>query len=238
MKKGLTLITALAVLMTLGFTSMDVAYAQGSIAGVVIDQEGAQVAGAHVVISSAVRERGVRPYHDRAETGEDGTFNFIDVPAGSYLINAGFMDVGRVREQIEVQDGQELNIQLQLLVCEQEEIETGSVSGVVIDADGNPVEGARVGIQRRAILGRHVRNIRLHTETDANGMFSIEGVPIGNHRIVAGAPRLGNAEAQIDVEVDQNTEVELQLAGRGNNDDNGRGGDRGGNRGGRGGGPR
>jgi len=235
MKKGSILLAALVALMALGFTSMNAAYAEGTVEGAVIDQEGEAVAGAHVMIVAAVRERGEHPFHARTESGEDGSFGFADVPAGEYFVVAGMRDAGRDRERIEVQDNQVTNVELQLQVREREEIETGSVSGVVIDADGEPVEGARVVIPLRA--NRHMRrHIRLNTQTDANGVFAFENVPVGNHRIVAFARRVGGAREMIEVAADQNTEVELQLMGRqdrgGDDDDNG--GRRG--RGGRGGG--
>ncbi len=220
MKKGTLLIAALLALVALGFTGMNAVQAQGTVQGTVIDLDGAGVADAHVMIVSAVRERGVRPHHDRVETGEDGAFTFAEVPAGVYHIVAGLFDVGNARAEVEVADGEVTAVELQLEVCDREdpgEIETGSISGVVLDADGEPVVRARVAVmlRLRGFEGRGGMNFRnLHTVTDQNGEFVLETVPVGNHNIVANAMRLGMAREAVAVEVDQNTEIELTIEAR------------------------
>ncbi len=240
MRKGI-LMTALLALVAFGFTGMNAVQAEGVVAGAVIDQEGAPIEGAHVVLVAAIRERGERPFHVRSESAENGGFLFEEVPAGAYFISAGIRDVGHAREEIEVADDQVTEVQLQLEVFDNgddEEMEFGSVSGVVINADGEPVARAIVTIMpnRREMRGmRGMRGIhrRLTALTDRNGEFAIDQVPAGDHGIMAGAFRLGMVRGEVSVEADQNTEIELQLA----EGDGGRGGGgRGGHGGGRGGG--
>ena len=234
MKKGTILITALIAIFAFGFSGINVAHAEGIVAGVVLDADGEAVAGAHVTLHGMIHERGVRPYREMMETNDEGLFGFEEVPAGRYLVQAGAPDLGRDSETIEVNDNEQTNVELRLQGHrEREEVETGSVVGTVIDADGNAVEGAQVVIMQMA-RGRQGRNIRnLRTLTDANGAFSFDAVPVGNISVAAAARDLGRDVEQIEVVADQETEVELQLQGR---EDRG-GGDNGrGNRGRHGGG--
>jgi len=236
MKKGI-LMAALVALIAFGFTGMNAVQAEGVVAGAVIDQDGAPVEGAHVVLVAAVRERGERPFHARAESAENGGFLFEEVPAGEYFISAGMRDAGHVRAEIEVADDQVTEIQLQLEAFEDredEEVEFGSVSGVVIDADGEPVARAMVAImpnvrEMRGMRGMRGVHGRLVAVTDGEGAFAFDEVPVGNHNIMATAMRVGSVRGEVAVEVDQNTEIELQFEARG-------GGHGGGGHGGGGGG--
>ncbi len=227
MKKGL-LMTALLALVAFGFTGMNAVQAEGAVAGAVIDQDGEPVEGAHVVLVAAVRERGERPFHARGESAENGGFLFEEVPAGEYFISAGAREAGHVRAEIEVADDEVTEVELQLEVFgwgdnddEEEEVEFGSVSGVVIDADGEPVARAFVNIMPNFREMRGFRGMRrggfrpLFVMTDREGAFAFDEVPAGNHNIMANAMRAGMARDEVVVEADQNTEVELQLEGRG-----------------------
>lgn len=222
MKKGILIV--LMALVALGFTGMNGAFANGSVEGAVINQDGEPVAGAHVMIVSAERERGVRPFHERTESGENGGFEFADVPAGNYNIVAGMRDVGGAREEIEVVDGNATQVELQLAIREghgeDEERETGSISGVVLDVDGEAVPRAQIAVMPRFRGGRFghgggfdMRNLR--ATSDENGEFSLEEVPVGNHFIMAMGFRLGMVRAEVEVRADENTEVELQFEERG-----------------------
>ncbi len=226
MKKGMFIVAALVALLAFGFGSQD-AFAQGSVAGTVIDADGEAVAGAHVSIVGMRGGRGDRPHVDRTETDDDGAFGFDEVPEGDYVITAGAREMGMDRERIEVADGEETEVELQLQGHggggggDDEDMEFGSVSGTVIDADGEPVAEAHVVIvirqqgdndRRGRWHRRHVRHVR--GETDENGEFTFDEVPVGNGLIMAGKREVGRARERIEVEVDEETEVELQLQGR------------------------
>lgn len=230
MKKGI-LMVALLALVAFGFTGMNAVQA-GAVAVAVIDQDEAPVVGAHVMLVAAVRERGERPFHARGESGEDGGFLFEEVPAGEYFVSAGMREAGHAREQIEVAEDGLTEVVLQLEVVgegEDEEVETGSVSGVVLDADGAAVAGARVHIMPnfRGMRGRHDmrgNHGHLFAVTDGQGAFAFEAVPVGNHNIMAMAMRLGMVRGEVEVVVDQNTEIELQFEARGGGHGGGGGG--------------
>lgn len=93
----------------------------------------------------------------------------------------------------------------------------GSVSGVVIDADGNAVEGAIVSIQGLdRVRGERPFNARF--ETGENGVFGWRQVPPGNYLVTAGAREFGMARERVVVRGDQNVRLRLQLQARGEDD--------------------
>lgn len=234
MKKGMFLIAALVALLAFGFGSQQ-AIAQGSVAGSVVDADGAGVAGAHVELMGMGGGHGQRPFRANAETDENGAFAFGEVPAGQYVASAGAREMGMAHARLEVADGQETEVVLELQGHggggggEGEDPQFGSVSGTVVDADGNAVAEARITIVIRHEDdngGRHRRHHVRHVRgvSDENGEFSFEEVPAGAGLITAGKREVGIARARIEVVVDENTEVELQLQGREDRGGDGEGG--------------
>ena len=220
MKKGWILLTLMAAVIALGFTTTD-AMAQGAVAGVVIDADGAVVPGAMVVLRGLDRVRGERPYQERMETGEDGTFGFRAVPQGRYMIQAGARELGSVREQIGVRNDQVVRIELQLRGRRgggDQEREYGSVAGFVVDADGEGIANAvvmLVPVREREERGRRAPRARgCRVRTDEDGAFEFARVPVGNYIIMAGARGYLRARDEIEVAVDQETNVRLVLEGR------------------------
>jgi len=219
MKKTLFLLTVIAAFVALGFTAQN-AYAQGAVTGVVVNADGDAVEGAVVTIQSAVRVRGERPFRARFVTEENGVFGWRQVPEGRYRITAAARQLGGVREMIGVRDGQVTRVELQLQgrgERERPEIEFGSVVGQVVNADGEPVEGAIVTVAVRVqVEGRRgVRRVGLRTRTNERGVFEFERVPAGNAVIRAVARRVGRAAERIEVVADEVTRVRLELQGRG-----------------------
>ena len=241
-KKGFILLSVLLALIAFGFGSQT-AFAQGSVAGTVIDAEGAAVAGAMVNIHGMGGfGRGQRPFMERAETDENGAFGFEEVPEGDYTVTAMARELGMAHARIEVADGEETAVELQMRGFgggggdEEGDQEFGSVSGTVVDVEGNAVAEARVviiirqeGEERGRFMRRHVRHVR--GVTDDNGEFSFDEVPVGEGIITAGKRELGMVRAQIEVIVDENTEVDLQLQVREDHGDDDGEGEDGGRRG-------
>lgn len=215
MKRNIFLITALA-LIAFGFVAQD-AYADGAVAGVVIDAEGEPVAGAMVTIMAAERVRGERPFRARFETGDNGTFGWREVPAGRYYIHAGAREVGVAREIIGVRDRRVTRLELQLADPregregrgENGEIEFGSVVGQVVNADGEPIADAVVTISMR--IGRRMRPLRMIT--NERGIFEFERVPAGNGAIMAGVRRVGRVVERIEVVAGEETRLRLVIEG-------------------------
>jgi hypothetical protein len=74
--------------------------------------------------------------------------------------------------------------------------ETGTITGIVRDEDGNPIEGATVYLEGDPSID----NI-----TDSLGRFSLENVPIGDQTIIVEKDGYQWASQEVDVEQDQNT---------------------------------
>jgi hypothetical protein len=64
--------------------------------------------------------------------------------------------------------------------------QTGSVAGIVVDAQGNAVDGARVSLWAG---GRCLMNVA----TDAAGAFTLANVAAGTYSLRVGKPHVGNA---------------------------------------------
>ena len=219
MKKGWLLLTLVAAFIAFGFIGNE-AMAQGAVAGTVIDADGNPVEGAIVTIVSAVRQRGERPFHERFVTGENGVFGWRNVPAGRYFIHAAARRLGNVRDLIGVRDDEVTRVPLQLQGRgnrggDDEEREFGSVVGQVINADGDPVEGAVVMLVPEGRRGnrRNPRHRGIRVRTNEEGIFEFERVPVGNYVIMAAARGEGRARDQIEVLADQATRVRIQLPG-------------------------
>ena len=94
--------------------------------------------------------------------------------------------------------------------------QTGGVTGLVVDQENNPVEGARVSLWLdNACTG--------YVFTDAAGMFNMEDVAVGTYILKAGKPRVGKAILEgVEVIDGQITDVGLiTLVGTGPNGPNG-----------------
>lgn len=220
MKKHLPVLMALAALLALGFQVHD-AQAVGAVAGRVIDADGNAVAGAQVSLMGMMMHRGERPYHAQTVSSDDGTFGFRAVPAGQYVVAAMTRELGGARAQIRVADDQVTQVELQLQGRGGGggggggggEVQVGTVTGTVLDREGNAVEGARV-MAAPLVMRRGEGHRQMHpffARTDADGHFTFENVPVGQWMIIAGARGLGMDRERADVVADQVTEVELQL---------------------------
>jgi 5-hydroxyisourate hydrolase-like protein (transthyretin family) len=118
-----------------------------------------------------------------ANADENGAFSFDEVPAGELRIytfdQARFIE-GESRIQLSEDGAEEVNVLLSGGL--------GTVRGIVLDADGNPVAGAEVG-----------GGLSL-TTTDENGVFVLEDVPVGKRSVVAVSQDIGsNGMATIDL---------------------------------------
>lgn len=94
--------------------------------------------------------------------------------------------------------------------------QTGSVVGIVVDADNNPVEGARVSLWLDGAC-------EMHVFTDVDGAFTFLDVPVGVYDLRCGKPRVGQASIE-DVAVVEGEVTDvgvLALEGSGPHDPNG-----------------
>ncbi len=95
----------------------------GSVAGMIVDVDGAGIANA-VVMLVPVRERGERGRRAprargcRVQTDEQGAFEFAQVPVGNYTIMAGARGYTRASDEIEVVADQATRVRLMLEIRE------------------------------------------------------------------------------------------------------------------------
>lgn len=110
-----------------------------------------------------------------ATTGEDGSFSFDEIPAGDlriYTFDQSRLLEGEAGITLEADSEAQVNVLLSGGL--------GTVSGIVLDADGNPVAGATVG-----------GGMSL-TTTDENGRFVMTDVPVGRRQIKAVSEEIGS----------------------------------------------
>jgi hypothetical protein len=128
-------------------------------------------AGFAVYVGAYDRTRGTISAVDRTTTDATGTFAFgRALPQAGYdvvAVDPGSQQIGIARASVLARQTTSVSVVLEA---------TGAVEGVVFNARGEPVAGALVA-----------GGIAL-VETDANGLFRIEGVPAGRRTIEAGDP--------------------------------------------------
>lgn len=96
-------------------------------------------------------------------------------------------------------------LEMKLDIDVQEELDdAGTIEGEVTDDDGEPIDGADVGVDEEDGPS---------TFTDENGTYELDNVPTGTHDLVASASDYESATAE-DVEVEQDavTEQDFTLA--------------------------
>ncbi|MBM3328064.1 MAG: carboxypeptidase regulatory-like domain-containing protein [Calditrichaeota bacterium] len=220
--KGIKILTIVALGFVLGFSAMP-AFADAAVNGVVLDADGAAVAGAQVTIQGMMMGRNMRPFVARAETDGEGRFGFRAVPSGNYIIMAMHRVAGGARAELRVADA-DLNVELRLQGHMGGgggggggggDVVTGDIAITVLDAEGNAVEGARVIVMPVRLHRRGMIRAHFHGETDANGQISFENIPVGNYVVTAGLRGVGIGRARAEVIQDETEEVEITLqAGR------------------------
>jgi protocatechuate 3,4-dioxygenase beta subunit len=111
--------------------------------------------------------------------------------------------------------------------AEQNLMAGGSISGKVVDVDGNPVEGAKVRVMV-APAGKPKKEkledgdapkpdkpakpqAVAEAVTDAAGAFKVDGIPAGDYMVAANAKGKGMGKAKVTVADGQTAEVTLEL---------------------------
>lgn len=148
----------------------------GSIAGEVLDDRSRPVLGVRVTL---VRLRGDGAMADRpdgplvAVTDDRGAYLFEDVAPGLWRIEAEERGVGRDLDVLRLADGESLLVRTLSLVA------GGALEGRVEDAQGRPVDGARLRL-RALEADLDVRTAL----TDGLGRYRVGGLPAGPYRVV------------------------------------------------------
>lgn len=197
-----------------------------TVSGRVLDADGNGVEGAVVALQGMNHHRGQRPFMGRTESGADGSFSFAEVPAGSYVLTAMKRELGMAQTRIPDLNGDVEGIELVLQGHPGGgggggggDVPTGSIAGTVTvlneAGEASPVEGARVGaMPARLVHHRGMRMHRLQTQTDANGQYTLENVPVGVWVVIAAKPQVGIGRTRTEVVEGQQAQADIQLVGR------------------------
>jgi large repetitive protein len=165
----------------------------GTIKGIIIDSE-----------KNPVAEATVRIYGKDMTTysNNEGEFTFENVPVGIYKILAEKAGIGSGMAEVEVKDGQISEV---TIILSKTETGYGSLKGVVLNAEENPVPEARVNIKGKD----------LKTYTDNEGKFTFENVPVGNYIVLAEKTGVGSGQAEVQIKDGQISEVRIILKSTG-----------------------
>jgi S1-C subfamily serine protease len=124
----------------------------------------------------------------RGRTDRDGIFRLEDVPAGAMRLSAAHAGYARVDQAVRIDPPSRADRSVQLDPIDL--AEGGAVEGLVVDARGDPVAGARVQgtlpAAREADKGSPGPVL-----TNRRGEFKIEELPEGDVIIEASAPDVG-----------------------------------------------
>ncbi len=172
--------------------NLDIKLAPGVIlSGKVVREDGQGIPEAEMSLTFWVGDYG---YGSQEETEIDqaGRFEIRAIPVGHrYSVQASAKGYGRQYVQVHTAEAMGNRMELEPLVLA---VANLSVSGVVVDADGKPVAGARLGLSGRGQPARY------DIPTDEQGRFTVEGVCAGPLRLYAnvrGETRLyGSVETQ------------------------------------------
>lgn len=184
----------------------------GLVSGVVSDESGNPVAGADVRLRSSglAMDR-------RGQTDASGGYQFPDAALGDVLVSAV-----RANSQHWAQALGELHTAGQSVTVNPAFQESGSITGVVTDDQGQAVVDACVELEHR-IDGFEPNPIVLSTRTDSEGRYRFDPVAPGETFVTvkqcdfdggwnkSGSPN--NAAGQAVVNSQQETELDLQLDG-------------------------
>jgi hypothetical protein len=171
--------------------TVDLAVATGgSIVGTVVEPGGAAVADATVLARTPIGDL-------TSTTGPDGRFAFdAVVPGAIVLVITSPNWAGRAVDVDVVAEAESDAGTIALRA-------PATVTGVVEDADGDPIAGATVGADSEAAPT---------AVSGADGGFTLENVPAGSNRIVASAPGFLDADRDVDLAAGATTTADFVLA--------------------------
>lgn len=154
------------------------------VAGEVSNQAGEKLEGVSVRLYDNSGEEPV--LLKETHTNQFGQYAFFDVPQGMYLVTSSLMGY-KTAESSFVISGTEKVMNVNLTMIEDPVSKRGTISGIITDKDGMPIEGAYV-ILFEIITdeqGNEILNPIRRTTTNDEGLYLFEQIPQGNYRIKA-----------------------------------------------------
>ena len=132
---------------------------------------------------------GMREWNYTAITASDGSYAMFDLPAGDYLVR--IVATGYAREYWDNATPSDeatlvtVSTGVTLAGIDFALTEGGSISGHIYQSDGTtPIVGAWVLVRP----SKYVSDDGFCATTDAEGAYSVAGLPLGNFRVTAEAP--------------------------------------------------
>lgn len=150
---------------------------RGVITGKVVTDDGQPLVGVGVQVSKSVGDKSV---YRNVIADEEGNFRVVDLPAGSYRIDAfvkGYVNVSSESYKQRYRIGESATITM---------IKGGVITGKIFDSVGQPLVGATVNAQRvRNEAGRAVGEGFRDAMTDDRGVYRIYGLLAGFYVVYA-----------------------------------------------------
>ncbi|MDK2820840.1 MAG: hypothetical protein PWP31_805 [Clostridia bacterium] len=154
------------------------------VAGEIFNEAGEKLEGAIVRLYDNYNEEPV--LLKETHTNQFGQYAFFDVPQGMYLITSSLLGYKTAESSFVLYDPEKV-ININLTMVEDPISKQGTISGIIKDKDGIPIEGAYV-ILFEVITdeqGNETLNPIRKTATNAEGLYLFEQVPQGNYKIKA-----------------------------------------------------
>ncbi len=163
------------------------------VAGRVVDEKGAGIAGARVTFHGASDwSQQADGRYDGVTSGADGSFRFDALGAGSFRFAATHGEYAPGQTAIVTLDGKHEHTGVLITLGA-----GATVRGTVVDLQGKPVASARVRVGRASRRGMIFEPPR-QAYSDGNGAFEIKGLP--RHELVAVAMHETGASKSEDVD--------------------------------------
>ncbi|HXT68475.1 MAG TPA: carboxypeptidase regulatory-like domain-containing protein [Vicinamibacterales bacterium] len=149
----------------------------GRLSGRVVDNRGAPLAGA-VVNAGCVGASNA--FRDRVRTDAQGRFEFANVPVGVHTLCVSHGDVQSSPSRVRIDSaGAATQITIRLAGA------TGTISGIVTDAQGEAIVGARVvAVSSRNQAGTQTWRQTATARTDDKGFYAIGNLQEGDYVVV------------------------------------------------------